>query len=244
MGTGSSQPDAQHVNLRERHQEPRNGDGESPRGRRIRGLDAEQRRARRREQLLDAALELFAQQSYARTTIEQICQTAYVGTKGFYELFDSKEACYLALLRQITQDAVEQLDAAAAEAPETEPEAARLLIATFAHAFTDDRRKVKVAFGEGAGISPEVNLQRRANRRWAAGFVEAVWRRYGAGSAAAAAGVDLHRMAVGLIGGLFDLVVDWLVASEESSTGSEPDIDALVVDLETFYGLVRRGLDH
>jgi AcrR family transcriptional regulator len=212
-------------------------------GRRIRGLDAGQRRAQRRGQLLEAALELFARQSYARTTIEQICQTAFVGTKGFYELFDSKEACYLALLRQITQDAVEQVRQEA-EAPEDGQDAAHRLIATFAHAVSDDPRKVKVAFGEGAGISPEVNRERRANRRWAAELVESVWERYGTGSGPARPGVDLHRMAVGLIGGLFDLVVDWVVESESTGGDSGADIESLVADLTTFYDLVRDGLDH
>lgn len=72
-----------------------------PGGRRIRGLDAEQRRAQRRDQLLTAAFDLFAQDGYVNTSIEQICQTAYVGNKAFYELFDSKEDCFLALLNQI-----------------------------------------------------------------------------------------------------------------------------------------------
>ena len=56
----------------------------------IRGLDAEERRAQRRAQLLDAALELFAANGYLNTSIEQLCQAAYVGTKAFYEVFDSR----------------------------------------------------------------------------------------------------------------------------------------------------------
>ena len=67
-----------------------------PKLRTIRGMDAEQRRAQRREQLLAAAFELFARDGYANTSIEQICQTAYVGNKAFYDLFDSKEDCYIA----------------------------------------------------------------------------------------------------------------------------------------------------
>jgi len=47
---------------------------------------------------LTAAFELFARDGYVNTSIEQICQTAYVGNKAFYELFDSKEDCYLALM--------------------------------------------------------------------------------------------------------------------------------------------------
>src|SRR5439155_20896623 len=72
-------------------------------GRRVRGLDADQRREQRRDQLLATTLELLATKGYQTVSIEQICQTAYVSTKSFYELFDSKEACYLALLTQVSE---------------------------------------------------------------------------------------------------------------------------------------------
>lgn len=90
----------------------------SSRGQRtICGLDAEQRRAHRREQLLTAAFELIARDGYPNTSIEQICQAAYVGNKAFYEVFDSKEDCYLALLTQIAERIEEQAVAALADAP-------------------------------------------------------------------------------------------------------------------------------
>ena len=50
--------------------------------RRIRGLDAEQRRDQRRRQLLESALELFAGQGYQNTSIEQICQHVMIIAKG------------------------------------------------------------------------------------------------------------------------------------------------------------------
>lgn len=212
-------------------------------GRRIRGLDAEQRRARRRDQLLEAALGLFATQGYANTSIEQICQTAYVGTKGFYELFASKEACFLALLDQIAQDISRRLVEGLRDAPADERRAARQLVATFAHAVVDDPRRAQAAFGEGAGVSPNVDRQRRANRRWGAELIQSVWRRYGLDEDTVRPGVDLHRVAVGLVGGLFDLIVDWLHDAGPGGAGAGAgDVDALVADLTTFYELVRSGL--
>src|ERR1700676_4009686 len=83
-----------------------------PRPPRTRGLDAEQRREQRREKLLVGAFELFARDGYANTSIEEICQTAYVGNKAFYDLFESKEDCYIALLRQVS----EQIEAQVAQA--------------------------------------------------------------------------------------------------------------------------------
>jgi hypothetical protein len=47
---------------------------------------------------------------------------------------------------------------------------------------------------------------------------------------------------VGVIGGLFDLVVDWLHEIDVADDGSTPDVDDLIHDLTAFYGLVRDGM--
>ncbi|MEY9876180.1 AcrR family transcriptional regulator [Streptacidiphilus sp. MAP12-33] len=197
-------------------------------GRRIRGMDAEQRKALRRRQLLDSALELFASQGYAATPIEQLCQHAFVGTKGFYETFDSREACYLALLGEITERTEARMDACLAEdADET------VLVDAFADALVGDPRVAQVAFGHGMAVSPALERARRENRRWAAGFVLRVW---DAGGVTPAPGVDPRVAARGLIGGMFDLIADWLVESASSDTA--PLREALAC----FYRVVRAGV--
>ncbi|MGY1866936.1 TetR/AcrR family transcriptional regulator [Nocardia gipuzkoensis] len=125
----------------------------SPARRRIRGLDAEQRSAQRRSQLLDAATELFAEQGFAGTSIEQICQRAYVGTKGFYDHFESKEACYLALLEQVTAQIQQRVaDIAATTADAAWPQRVAAIVGAFVHAITDDPRLGRVTFGAAGGI--------------------------------------------------------------------------------------------
>lgn len=197
-------------------------------GRRIRGLDAEERRSERRQALLDAGLELFAAQGFAATTIEQLCQRAYVGTKAFYEAFESRDDLYRSLLAQITTSTFERLgDVDQPEA--TEAEASGRILEEFAHAFVDDVRVAKVTFGGGSAITPEAERQRRANRRTAASFVEGVWRRYSEPAA------HTHHVAIGLIGGLFDIIADWVLELE----GENPaDVDELIARLKAFY----RGL--
>ena len=116
-------------------------------GRTIRGLDAEQRRAERREQLLDAALKLFAANGYINTSIEQICSTAYLGTKSFYEVFTNREDCYVALLQRTSERLQDQVAGMASQAVGNEREVAPKLIQVFAHALLDDPRVAKVTFG-------------------------------------------------------------------------------------------------
>lgn len=211
---------------------------EGPARRRIRGLDAEQRSAQRRNQLLDAATELFAEHSYSGTSIEQICQRAYVGTKGFYDHFDSKEACYIALLHQLTAQIQQRaIDGAVAAAELPWPQRAASVIEAFVHAIADDPRLAKVTFGEAGGISPTVEGIRRSNRRWSAAFLDRQW----SGEPSSDAGVQRARLALALaaIGGMFELVADWLHHHDD---GGAPDgKDLLIEDLKGFIAVVYAG---
>jgi AcrR family transcriptional regulator len=203
-------------------------------GRRIRGLDAEQRKAQRREQLLDAALELFATHGYQNVSIEQICAAAYVGTKGFYEVFDSRESCHLALLERVTSAIMAKMVEAIAEIDDSETEDAAVaeLIEVFAHALVDDVRMAKVSFGEGGAVSLESERQRRKNRRAAAALIEGLWARYDRP-------VD-HAVAISVVGGMFDLVADWLVENAEAPSARSKK--ALIADLRRFFAVVQAGL--
>lgn len=215
-------------------------------GRVIRGLTAEQRKAERREQLLDAALDLIATHGYLGTSIEQICSTAYVGTKSFYEVFDSREDCYVALLQRTSERLMAAMMAVAARAEGNERQAVPGIISAFAHALLDDPRVAKVTFGQAGGISKTVERQRRTNRRWAAGFLEQIWDRYdGMPDSAEELAQDepdlraRHAIAIGLVGGLFDLIADWLLDADPEV----PDqVESLIEDLTSFYITVRRGL--
>ncbi|WP_067470257.1 TetR/AcrR family transcriptional regulator [Nocardia amamiensis] len=203
--------------------------------RRIRGLDAEQRSAQRRSQLLKAATELFAEQGFSATSIEQICQRAYVGTKGFYDHFDSKEACYIALLEQVTAQIQQRVaDVAAAVADSPWPHRVEAIVGAFVHAITDDPRLGKVTFGEAGGISPAVERQRRSNRRWAAAFLDRQW----AEEVAKDHDEERGRLALALatIGGMFELVTDWL--HHDNTADSAP---ALIDDLTRFITVVDAG---
>lgn len=207
------------------------------RSRRIQGLDAEQRRARRREQILAAAFDLIAAEGYVSTAIEQICQTAFVGNKAFYELFESKEDCYLALLQQQSERAQDMVATALSESSGDRDDVVAAVIGAFAHSMVDDPRVAKVTFGEASGISAKVEQQRRVNRRWAAQFLEILWRENGF-VPPEGIGVDLHALAVATIGGLFETVADWL----HTDAGATGEIDVLIRDLMAFIEIVHLGL--
>ncbi|WP_153415529.1 TetR/AcrR family transcriptional regulator [Nocardia macrotermitis] len=205
---------------------------------RIRGLDAEQRSVRRRRKILEASMDLFAAHGFWGTSIEQICQSAYVGTKAFYEHFESKEACYTALLEQLTahtQQQVAERAAAVAELPWSQR--SPVVVAAFVHAIADDPRVAAVSFGHAGGISPTVERKRRRIRRWAAAFLDAQW------SGDPDPDPDRQRrrlaLALGAIGGLFELVTDWLCHHDD---GADPDtMESLIEDLDRYLTAVAAG---
>lgn len=207
-------------------------------GRRVRGLNADERRAQRRDDLLAAAFDLFADEGYSNVSIEQICQRAYVSTKSFYESFASKESCYLDLFTQIAETLQAQMVDALQASPGVAPDGMSRLVETFGRNLLADPRVPKVEFGECSAVSPAVERQRRVNRRTAATFIEAVWRQYGViGSKTKA--IDPHRIAIGFIGGMFDLIGDWLQDNDPTKSG---DVDALIRDLVQFHDVTTKGL--
>ena len=198
--------------------------------RRIRGLDPADRLAERRRLLLDAALELFGTVGYAATSIEQICQAAYVSTRSFYELFDGKEACYLALHRQLAEPILDRLTAVGAGGAGAEVVPA--MVAAFVHAMTDDIRVLRVTSIEGTCISPTVDQQRRDFRHQGAALVEAAWAQPGITPRQPSP----RRLALGVIGAFFDILIDWYLDPEPG------DVEILIQDMAGLLDLLHAGL--
>lgn len=198
--------------------------------RRIRGLGPGERLAERRRLVLGAALELFGTAGYAATSVEQICQTAYVSTRSFYELFAHKEACYLALHRDLEAAITHRLTAAADRSPNAGMSAS--MVAAFVHAMTDDIRVLRVTSIEAMGISPAVEQRRREARHEGAALVEAAWARLGITPRMASP----RRLALGVVGAFFEILIDWYLDPDPG------DVDTLIQDLTGYLDLINTGL--
>jgi AcrR family transcriptional regulator len=61
------------------------------------GLSAEEVRSSQRDRLLRAMLASVARRGYAATTVPQVVADARVSRNAFYELFNDKEDCFIAL---------------------------------------------------------------------------------------------------------------------------------------------------
>lgn len=185
--------------------------------------------------MLDAALDLFSDRGFGNTSIDLICQTAYVSTRSFYQLFDSREDCFLALYERTASEYKATMRAA--ESIEYADEKTRIqsLLQGYVDMIVSDRRKALVAFSASRTVSDAVERARRDTRAWTADFVEALWTSQGRS-------IPPRRVTAALVAGIFEVIVDHLTDPPEGSDSDGPP-QALVTDLLHFYNALRSGLD-
>jgi AcrR family transcriptional regulator len=171
------------------------------------GVSAEDRRARRREQLLDAGLELLGTEGWAGTTMTAVCAKAGLTERYFYESFPDREALVLAVFDRITTEAAEVVLAAVEASPREAHARTRAAIAAFVELMTDDPRKGRVAFGEGMGSAALMARRFEAIRTFAALLADQARDFYGV----AAKGDQLLELtSFLLVGGLAETLIAWL----------------------------------
>lgn len=115
------------------------------------GFTAEEREARRREQLLAAGLELLATKGWAGTTVLDVCREAGLSQRYFYEAFAGREQLFDALLDRIGAEVahlVRDVFARTAGPPEAR---VRSVLASLVDLFLDDPRKARVSLVESFG---------------------------------------------------------------------------------------------
>ncbi len=123
-------------------------DGSIPGMRRWRGRPPADRIAARREQLIEAAIELMATIGAAETSMRGVCRQAGLTERYFYESFPNLDALFTTALETVVNDARDQLLAALATAP-ADPEKLFLhAISAFTDYIVEDRRRGRIMFVE------------------------------------------------------------------------------------------------
>ena len=115
-------------------------------GRAYAGRAPDERRAERRRRLLDAAREVFGTVGWEQGGIALLCATAKVGTRAFYEEFDTREDLLREVATTVVLDAVEELRSGLATAPATLEGKVRAGLAAYVGHLTADPRRVRVAY--------------------------------------------------------------------------------------------------
>ncbi|MFD6400527.1 TetR/AcrR family transcriptional regulator [Nocardia sp. NPDC060249] len=132
------------------------------------GTSVAERQVERRALFIDAGLTVFAEKSYANSSLTDVCAAAGLSRRQFYEQFAGREELLVAVYDSVQDRAGAAVAAALAAA---ESDELRTLIdaavRAYTMAITDDIRCAKVAFVDIVGVSPKIEAYRAQVRdRW------------------------------------------------------------------------------
>lgn len=200
------------------------------------GVSAQERREQRRTALIEAGLELFGTEGYPNVPVKRICDQAGLTQRYFYESFSDREALLDAVYRYCVEELQSATTTAAVEYLQQFPEIAdggaidptripglaRTAFGAFLRTLTVDPRRARVILIEVVGVSPALEqLRIGAIHQWAdliIGF-------------AGTRGADSARQklaAIGLVGAITQLLVDWhMAAVAPLSPDAGPDLFAV-----------------
>jgi AcrR family transcriptional regulator len=171
-----------------------------------RGVPADERRAERRERLLDAGLDLLGTEGWQATTVRGVCERARLNPRYFYESFSGLDELLVAVFDRIAEELVGAVVAAIERSPDDPEATARAAIGGFVELLTEDPRKGRVAVVEAMGS--EALMRRRLDTVQQGVELVAA---YGRGLEAAR-GVDeeaVQHTAQMLVGGLVEALLAW-----------------------------------
>lgn len=176
--------------------------------RRYGGKTGGERRAERRERLMEAGLSLFGTHGFAATTIEAICAEARLNPRYFYESFATREALLGAVYERHVASVAQAVVAALSSAGEDPIARLEIGLGAFLDLTLADARAARVNYFEVIGVSRELEqLRRDALRAYAemiAGEITAI------AQPRALTVRDPHAVAVALVGAVDGLVIDAL----------------------------------
>ncbi|HET6999198.1 MAG TPA: TetR/AcrR family transcriptional regulator [Solirubrobacterales bacterium] len=130
-----------------------------PRGRH--GLPPEVVARSQRERLLEATMQVVAAKGYAATTVTDLTREAGISRTTFYELFDDKEACFLAAYDNAVDGLVRRITDAY-EAEERWPDRARAGLAALLEALAANPAQARLALVDVAAAGPAAQRRFRA----------------------------------------------------------------------------------
>jgi AcrR family transcriptional regulator len=140
--------------------QPRQGEGwRPPRGRH--GLPPEVVARSQRDRLLEATMRIVADKGYAATTVTDLTREAGISRTTFYELFEDKEACFLAAYDNSVDSLVRRISVAY-EAQERWPDRARAGLETLLEALAADPAQARLALVDVAAAGPAAQRRLRA----------------------------------------------------------------------------------
>ena len=113
-------------------------------GRRYGGIDSEERQRQRKQRLIEAALAVFGEQGFHKSTVRDVCKEAQLTSRYFYESFEGMEdlfrSVYMTYSKQLMQTTVMSL----AHCEPVPEKLAAAALRTFYEYIREDPRRARV----------------------------------------------------------------------------------------------------
>jgi AcrR family transcriptional regulator len=186
--------------------------------------------------MIEAGLESFGTEGYARTTIKGICILSGLTERYFYESFQSKEELLIAVYRQITEE-MHRDSLTIMENRSLSPlDASEMALNAFYRYFREDPRKAQVHFFEILGVSREVDREYRE----ATGLLVEMLKRFliMAFQGLTPERLDRSKAPVGLAGSMIMICAEWVL------DGYKTPLETIVSESMDFFRVLGRHLEN
>ncbi|WP_433660883.1 TetR/AcrR family transcriptional regulator [Nocardia sp. CA-128927] len=176
------------------------------------GVPIEQRKARRRVALLDAAQEIIGTSGFAKLTVSGLCTQARLSERYYYESFSDLDAVFSELFDRIVDEIGQAVVTAFVTTPTDIRAKTRAAIAAAIDLIADDPRKARIATVE-AQLNPALLMRRAEVMRSFAGIMMAVCAGEVGADVVESAGDQAEFAATHLLGGLWETTSSWLAGT-------------------------------
>ena len=189
----------------------------------------EVRREGRRQRLLAAALDLFAERGFHATSVDDVVAVARTSKSAFYAYFESKEDCFRVLLDLEGGALMDSVVSGARQARGGHRARLREGIFIFVRTCCERFSVARLLLVEGVGLSESIEAVRGRLHDAFAGVVEAEVRLGQAHGEFQGTDADVYGRAVV---GAVNEAIGWTLRN-----GREPDPDRLAAELCSIFGI-------
>ncbi len=183
--------------------------------RRWRGKTAEERKTARRDQLIEAGIELFGTRGYAATSVKAVCDEAGLTERYFYEAFPDREGLLIAIYDILIEDAAAATLKAMDEAEPGLRQGMKAALMGFATQVTSDPRKARIQEIEVIGVSATLEERRRNAIHAFASMIAMKTKEFGGQERDGPVRLDV--VALGMVGAVNEQLIDYVLGYLEIS---------------------------
>jgi AcrR family transcriptional regulator len=176
-------------------------------------MTQDERRAQRRRQLIQAAIDVYGERGYRQATVKAVCEAAGLTERYFYESFSNSEDLLIASFNAVTYAVFDQVRQAAAVAGRSRTARAGAMLRAYFTELQAAPRSARVFLVEIRGVSREVDKAFDTALRAIGEEVARI-------IAPPAAPVD-PLLQAGVVGGVIHIALRWI------DDGYAPDIDSV-----------------